>query len=701
MLKKYFRSFLFPCGIAGALMFAESRGGETPAAAADEVSELTRGAVPAWVEVVPWEKSTDSRPGFPGEMLLSDAQGSLRDEGCDYFFHTVTRLLNREGVQQNAEQSVTFSPEYERVIWHTLRIHRGAEIFDQLSRVKFKRLQRELGLEGKVYDGRITAVAVLEDVRVGDLVEVAYTRLNTNPLLKGYHGFRMSLGSTYPIKCQSIIVRMPAVLPKPNWFFFLPPDTQGLPEPIFSAARMRKVFRDTSTDTEHIYRWEAADIAGVPFDRSISGEAAPYYPMIRCSAFSWWSHMVDWALPLFERGEALPAEQENLVAQWRKLPDERARLRAAVDWVQGDVRYFSMAFGDHNVKPRPIEDIAGTRFGDCKDKSVLLVRLLRELGFEAWPALVNSYSDHLVRQAGPDIHAFNHCIVAYQLDGQLRWVDPTIRQPAGRAGDWELPAAYSSALILRSGESRLTETPKPDLSIVDSETTDRIKIDGPTGAADIAMEVRLRGLQADFYRMSMEEVPDEQRAKGWFNYLARFYPRIEEVEPPKIEDDRQANALVFRARYRVPDAVRTEQGVKYANLHAYALRALVENPESRRRHWPLALHYGRSIRHRLEVDLPEDVLSFVRPTVVRTQEFEYRAEKTGLGKRVTAVHDLRFSARHVPPGRMAVFADSVVELLGEMTVGIRFNPAPPGEPPKESGQGAETLTSTRSTSHAR
>lgn len=641
-----------------------------PAVSSDEVPELSRGPVPAWVESVEWKPSTTARPGFPGEVLLNDAQGLLRDDGCDFYFRTVTRLLNREGVQQNAEESVTFSPEYQRIVWHTLRVHRGGEVIDLLPKVKFKRLQRELGLEGKVYDGRVTAVAVLGDIRVGDTVEVAYSRLDTNPLTKGYPSFRMSLGAAYPVVRQSVIVRRPAALSKLTWYFFLPPDTQGLEGEIFSAARLRGSLRETSTDDEQVFRWSAENLAGIQFDRGVSGEAAPYYPTIRWSAYDRWSKVVEWALPLFETGEALPAAQQELVAKWRQLPDARARLRAAVDWVQGDVRYFSMAFGQHNVKPRPMADIAATRFGDCKDKSVLLARLLRALDLPAWPALVNTYSEHLVRTGGPDVHAFNHAIVAYELDGQLRWVDPTLRQTAGRPGEWELPASYSPALILREGEYTVTPLPPPREQ-PDTETIDRIRLTAD-GAMDLATEVRLHGLQADFYRASLDEVSAEQRSKSWFNFIARFYRNLEEVEPPVVTDDRERNVLTLHARYRVPEFVRVENGERFAAFYAYGLRTLLENPESRRRHWPLALPFGRSLRHRIEVEVPEEVPMFVRPFVVQTPDFEYRTEKSLVDRRYVAVHDLRFTSRHVAPERMKVFTDSLEETFTEMAGIIRF-----------------------------
>lgn len=639
-------------------------------AGAEDVAGLHRGEAPAWIEPLDWEDTKAAlRSGTPGEIILNDAQTRLTGEGGDYFFRTVVRLVNRQGVQQNAEQSVTFAPEYQSVTWHRLRVVRDGQVIDLLPQTRFRRLQRELGLEGKIYDGRITAMAVLEDVRVGDILESAYTLSDRNPLMRGHQSFRMSLGAGYPTRRQSVITRLPAALPKPVWYFFIPPDTVGLPEPIFRPGRLRGALRDVSTDDEHLYRWEATDIPAIEFDQAISAEAVPYYPQIRCSSFSGWSQVAAWARPLFDSVGGLPEEQRALVERWKRLSDPAARLRAAVDWAQGEVRYFSMAMGQHNVKPRPLGEIAATRFGDCKDKTVLLVAMLRELGFPAWPALVNAHSDHLVRHGGPDQYAFNHAIVAYEFEGRLRWVDPTLQQPAGRAGEWAVPP-YSAALILREDEYRLTDLPAPDLAQIDTETVDRIRF-AEDGSAELISEVTIRGLQADFYRQGLEQVSAEQRSKGWFNYLARFYRRIEELEPPEVKDDRVANEIFVRARYRVPDLQRDEGNGRAVQFHAYGLRTLIDNPESRRRHWPMYLPYTRTLRHRIEAELPFSVPPADRPHFVQVAGLEYRGEKSLLDRRFTAVHELRFTGRHVRPEAMPAFSDSLEEIFLELGTAVR------------------------------
>ncbi len=642
-----------------------------PAADTEAAPALLRGPAPAWVEEQPLPAAGKPPPaGTPAELILSDAQSRLTADGGDYYFRSVTRLLNSEGVRQNAEQTVVYSPDYQKITWHTLRLTRDGRAHDLLPQTVFRRLQREPGLEAKIYDGRITAHTVLEDIRPGDELEAAYTLHDLNPLMRGHQSSRHYLGSAYPVRKQTVTVRLPADLPAPMWYFWLPPDTQGLPEELFRPARLRQPLQEETTAAERIYRWASEPLPALVFDAAISGQAAPYYPVIRCSSFTSWGKVVEWAEPLFSTVGALPEDMRTLAAAWKKdLPAPEARLRAAVDWVQSNIRYFAMAMGNHNIRPRPLRETCATRFGDCKDKTVLLVALLRELGFEAWPALVNTYGQHVARHGGPDQYAFNHAIVAYEFGGRLRWIDPTLQQPAGPTGGWALPP-YRLGLILRRDEYDLTEIPPARPDLPDMEVRDRLTIDPESGDAELVTEVVLRALQADFYRQSMEAISAAERAKNWFNFIALFYRRLEEAEAPVAEDDRAGNRIVLRARYRMPGLLRTERGQTGFTVHAYALRSVLDQPQSRRRHWPYALQSQRFLRHRIELEAPFDLAPDQRPQVIAAGGLEYRVEKSTLGRRFLAVHDLELHNDSVPAADMGRFCDAVDEVLQDLGTGV-------------------------------
>lgn len=659
--------------------------------AADSLAEkdaplpVQTGPVPSWVESVdyPGPAAADSA-GFPAEIQLSDAQSRLTPEASEFYYHLVIHILNAEGVRHNAEWSVEYSPETEQVTWHTLRIIRQGEVLDRLPAAKFRKLQRELGLENQLLSGEITAVTIIDDVRVGDTIEVAYTTRRADPLMKDHLSGRNYLGSRYPIGRQSVIVRTSRTQPSLAWSYFVPPGTKNLPDAIFRPAALRSALDTEETAEERIYRWNAESVPAIVFDDMLPPSASPYYPMLRCGTYRTWADVADWAEPLFVQSGGLPADARQLVDEWKSSHARPLdRLRAAVRWVQNDIRYFALAIGEHNLRPRPLPEICTSRFGDCKDKSTLLVALLRELGIEAWPALVSSYWQDRIEEHGPGPYAFNHAIVAYLEGDELRWIDPTLKQQRDVAGRWAVPP-YRRALVLRPGETGLTSIPTPADDEPDTTTHDRISFDPTSGAARLETQVTLSGLQADYYRQRLDTLTADETSANWFNFIGRFYKRLEEVKAPHTEDDEQANRITIKAVYRLPELLREgPNGQSTFDVHAYTLRTLVNPIESRRRRWPYALAADRFIRHRIEIELPFAAPPEQHPQVISAEGLLFKIEKGLVDHRFIAVHDLRVTADFVAAERMDSFSAAVDEIIEAASTSLNL-PAEPTAAPEPS-----------------
>jgi transglutaminase-like putative cysteine protease len=634
--------------------------------AAEPASEpVTKAPPPAWVEVLPWSLPAGAPPArTPAEALLIDGQDRLTPQGCDYYFRTVIRLLNAEGVRQNAERAVEFSPDHQTITWHTLALTRDGAVLDRLPAAQFRRLQRERDLEAQMLNGRHTLATVLEDVRAGDVLDVAYTIRDTNPLMRGAMSARHQLGAGYPVRRERVIVRTPA---RANLAasIVVPPGTRDLADALFRPSALRAALETETIGDEKIFRWEGADLAAVRFDEAMPAVAYPFYPMVQVSSFRTWADVAEWAEPLFAQEPALPEPALALVREWEKLPSPAARLAAAVAWVQNDLRYFALAIGPHNLQPRPLAEVCATRFGDCKDKSLLLARLLRALGFEAWPALVHSAWRGRLHELAPSPFAFNHAIVAYRFEGALRWLDPTLKGQRGAPGAWAVPP-YGAALILRPDEAALTALPADPLTAPDTRTREIFQIEEKTGDAIVSLDVQLRGLQADFYRNTLDTLAADQLGRNWLNFIGRFHKQIEEIEPVAVQDDAALNLITLRARYRLPGFVRTEGGKTSVATYAWALRALIDPPATRRRHWPHALPHDRFVRHRLEIALPFDTALEQQPQIIAGDGVEYRVEKGVAGRRFVAEHDLRVTAEFVPAEHMGRYADAVDEMIAAM-----------------------------------
>lgn len=150
------------------------------------------------------------------------------------------------------------------------------------------------------------------------------------------------------------------------------------------------------------------------------------------------------------------------------LERPRQRLEALLGIARKQVRYVAVEVGVGGYRPTPPEEVLERGWGDCKDKSLLLVDLLADAGIEAFPALVGTGGGSGVDPGFASPLGFNHMIVAVPAEavgaapgepvaeGYL-FVDPT--QERGSAA-WLHPAVQGrSALVVRSDGARLVTTP--------------------------------------------------------------------------------------------------------------------------------------------------------------------------------------------------------------------------------------------------
>ena len=117
-----------------------------------------------------------------------------------------------------------------------------------------------------------------------------------------------------------------------------------------------------------------------------------------------------------------------------------------------EIRYTGVELAEAEIIPGPPAQTLQRKYGDCKDKSVLLVAMLRAAGIPARLALLTAGFDTDVDSDLPGIGLFNHAIVYAETDPPL-WIDATAeRTPVGA-----LPIADQDrlALIARAGSTGL------------------------------------------------------------------------------------------------------------------------------------------------------------------------------------------------------------------------------------------------------
>ncbi len=236
----------------------------------------------------------------------------------------------------------------------------------------------------------------------------------------------------------------------------------------------------------------------------------------------WWSQLLS-AVP---RGAPeVRAEAERIVRALPAQATKREKIAALARYAQRDVRYVAIEVGVGGYRPHPPTEAIGKKYGDCKDKAVLLVDLLAAVGIEAYPVLIRLDRSGRIDRDFPSPFDFNHAIVAIRADpaaglelppdapvaGGYLFVDAT--QEIGSSLQWLSPHVQDQdALVVRGDRGQASELVRtPTLPASEARTLTVDLSVGPTGDAtgDAKGQARLdlSGWQAAWY---IESVASKQ-----------------------------------------------------------------------------------------------------------------------------------------------------------------------------------------------
>jgi hypothetical protein len=356
------------------------------------------------------------------------------------YYHTATKMLSSDGVQELSDLQVDYDPSYEKLTLHTLVLHRDGITIDKLGQDSVEIIQREEGMERFLYDGSMTAIIHVSDVRVGDIIEVAYSREGWNPIY-GEHIFG-HFATQFFMPVEQYAVRL------------LVPDEQFVNFQFSKRAPRPDIRREAGCT---VYEWLLEKPEELVYEDNVPAWHIQS-PMVRFTDFADWSEMVEWALPLFEVSESERARLRTLMFEELPLASGPRGILPLIRFVQKDIRYLSLSEGMSAYRPHAPSQVWKQRYGDCKDKALLLSTLLNEIGVEAYPVLVNTAGPRSVEDLLVAPTAFDHCVVAFLYDGELRVVDPTASQQGGSVENIHVDD-YGYGLIVSSGRDHLVRLP--------------------------------------------------------------------------------------------------------------------------------------------------------------------------------------------------------------------------------------------------
>jgi transglutaminase-like putative cysteine protease len=225
----------------------------------------------------------------------------------------------------------------------------------------------------------------------------------------------------------------------------------------------------------------------------------------------------------------------------------------------GEIRYTGVELGQGGLVPRTPAETLRRRFGDCKDKAVLLIAALRALDIPAYAALLNAGDDQQdVEQELPGFGGFNHAIVVVPGTPSI-WIDPTDR--FARAGELPTDDQGRLALIASTTATGLVRTPEADAAenrsvktreffLADLGTARAVETDEYAGATE-------RDLRAFYVSEDPETLRDAVSDYMRKTYLAKDLAAYDHANPLDLSHP-------FRLRFETRDTKRAVTDEKSA-----------------------------------------------------------------------------------------------------------------------------------------
>jgi hypothetical protein len=427
---------------------------------------------------------------------------------------------------------------------------------------------------------------VLNDVRVGDILDYAYSTKGENPVLGGHFSDAAAVQLELPAERLSTRVIWPAG----RRLFAMPHGCSVQPTVVKGKESVE-------------YDWDLRQVPGV----ALEDRQPAWYesePWVQLSEFKTWAEVNQWAYALFKADGPLSPELSEQVAQWKRIPDQEEKIIAALRFVQDDVRYFGIEIGASADKPGDPSAVFKRRFGDCKDKSLLFVTILRALGIEAYPVLVNSTLGRAIANWQPSAGAFDHCIAVAHCGEQYYWIDPTMNYQRGPLAAHYLPS-YEYGLVISPHTTALTPIPRTT-GLPQTTINEYFLLRGKTEPADLKVVTVAEGRDAETLRELFATTKRSDIEKNYTHFYSEYYSGAKMASPIVVADDPQQNRIETTEFYSIANlwGAPDKSQNYHCDFYPANIFALLKKPVDLERKSPLGVNFPQHLHLRTEVTLP-------------------------------------------------------------------------------------------------
>ncbi len=349
-------------------------------------------------------------------------------------------------------------------------------------------------------------------------------------------------------------------------------------------------------------------------------------PRLSYSSVESWEAVYKWyrdiAKDRYTVNPAIEAAVENLTADLLTTDD---KIRAIYHFVASQIRYVGIELGQGAYQPTPADQVLSVRYGDCKDKTTLMITMLDLVGIQAFPVMLNPAPYQRIDVELPSLGQFSHLIAAIpREDGRYIWLDPS----SDTCSYGDLPARNRGrkGFIIRSDRGEFVDipisTPESNRLIVDTQIA--LTEDGTVQGT---MRIDTRGQYNLEARLEYKQLSPSRWKDTFAVGLSKQFPgvQVDSVQVSDLQDLNvpvQLNVAFTVKNYAEPVGdnhvmfpLPNDEFSDYAEIFAAA-----------ERQYPVDLSYPMQMKKTIRISPPEG-WGVTFPTDVRLENRFARVER--------------------------------------------------------------------------
>ncbi len=436
------------------------------------------------------------------------------------------------------------------------------------------------------------------------ILEVSYKIHETHPFIQGEWDIQRSI----PVLCNTFKLTAPLLLMQSHfqggvgWTWRYKPYNCTLTEPMFDKNRTPSKLLKDQTVT---FTWTKRNIPAFEPD-PMMGPHLDHLMYVKFAPSEWktWDDISGWYCKYYLRPQLVTTNDisDKAARLTQGCTTETEKIRRLFTFVQ-TLRYVAVAIGEGGFEPSRPQQVLERMYGDCKDKSVLLLSLLASAGVEAKPALLLTSGVGKIDPGFPSWN-FNHMIVrACTKDGIAYWLDPT----ADHCSLGEIPYQDRGtiALVLNDDNtSTLHEIPQG--AVNDNARDIRVKVEvGEAEETTFDASMSFKGQENLKMRSFLADMTKEDIAKYCRSLLSDQSLETKLVDYSLENADRPDSCLVFNFRMTWPSPLERQGDLTFLNIDPFESYGDWSWLARDKRKYDIRFKYPGTYTKTIEVILPE------------------------------------------------------------------------------------------------